>query len=75
MSELQVTDNQFHVVETAEEEWIVNSEQKAIDKLASIDIDPEGDDVKVVKVDHDGGDWAIESLPWQRVAIKLLASQ
>jgi len=75
MSELQVTDNEFHVVETAEEEWIVNSEQAAIDKLASIDIDPEADDVKVVKVDHDGGDWAIESLPWQRVAIKLLASQ
>jgi hypothetical protein len=75
MSELRVHDSEFHVVETAEEEWIVNSEQAAIDKLASIDIDPEADDVKVVKVDHDGGDWAIESLPWQRVAIKLLASQ
>jgi hypothetical protein len=75
MSELRVHDSEFHVVETADQEWIVNSEQAAIDKLASIDIDAEGDDVKVVKVDHDGGDWAIESLPWQRVAIKLLASQ
>jgi len=75
MSELRVHDSEFHVVETAEEEWIVNNEQAAIDKLGSIDIDPNGEDVKVVKVNHDDGDWAIESLPWQRVAIKLLANQ
>jgi hypothetical protein len=80
MSELRVDDSEFHVVETADEEWIVNSEQAAIEKLGSIDIesidiDPDGEDVKVVKVNHEDGDWAIESLPWQRVAIKLLANQ
>jgi hypothetical protein len=75
MSELRVHDSEFHVVETAEEEWIVATEADAIDKLSTIDIDPDGDDVQVVKVDHAGGDWAIESLPWQRVAIKLLANQ
>jgi hypothetical protein len=45
MSELRVDDSEFHVVETADEEWIVNSEQAAIEKLGSIDIDPDGEHV------------------------------
>jgi hypothetical protein len=65
----------FHVVQTPEEDHIVESEEEAIDILSSIDIDPDNDDVQVVNVDYSDDDWAIQSLAWQRIAIKLLARQ
>jgi len=69
----------FHVVQTSDQDHIVKTEAEAIDILQNgavdIDGDKDGDDVSVVKVDYDNDDWAIQSLPWQRIAIKLLSEQ
>jgi hypothetical protein len=67
----------FHVVQTGDQDHVVKTESEAIDILqnGAVDIDGDGDDVSVVKVDYDNDDWAIQSLPWQRIAIKLLSEQ
>lgn len=67
----------FHVVQTSDQDHIVKTETEAIDILQNggVDIEGDGDDVSVVKVDYDNDDWAIQSLPWQRIAIKLLSEQ
>ncbi len=67
----------FHVVQTSDQDHIVKTESEAIDILQNggVDIEGDGDDVSVVKVDYDNDDWAIQSLPWQRIAIKLLSEQ
>jgi len=67
----------FHVVQTTDQDHIVKTEAEAIEILqnGAVDIDGDGDDVSVVKVDYDNDDWAIQSLPWQRIAIKLLSEQ
>jgi len=31
--------------------------------------------VSVIKVDYERDDWTIQSLPWQRIALKLLSEQ
>lgn len=72
---MNLENREFHVVQTPDEDHIVQSEEQAIDILSSIDIDPDNDDVQVVKVDYSHDDWAIQSLAWQRIAIKLLARQ
>jgi len=72
---MNLENREFHVVQTPDEDHIVQSEEQAIDILSSIDIDPDNDDVQVVKVDYSDDDWAIQSLAWQRIAIKLLARQ
>jgi hypothetical protein len=72
---MNLESRKFHVVQTPDEDHIVQSEEQAIDILSSIDIDPDNDDVQVVKVDYSDDDWAIQSLAWQRIAIKLLARQ
>jgi len=72
---MNLENREFHVVQTPDEDHIVQSEEQAIDILSSIDIDPDNDDIQVVKVDYSDDDWAIQSLAWQRIAIKLLARQ
>lgn len=66
---------EFHVVQTPEHDHIVQSETEAIEILQNgkVDIEEETDDVSVMKVDYDRDDWTIQSLPWQRIAIKLLS--
>jgi len=67
----------FHVVQTSDRDHLVKTEAEAIDILqnGAVDIDGDGDDVSVVKVDYDNDDWAIQSLPWQRIALKLLSDK
>lgn len=74
---MQIDDSTFHVVQTTETDHIVQSEAEAIDILqnGAVDVDPDGDDVSVIKVDYENDDWAIQSLPWQRIALKLLSEQ
>jgi|APHM01.1.fsa_nt_gi hypothetical protein len=74
---MQIDDTEFHVVQTPDSDHIVESEQEAIALLqnGAVDIDGESDDVSVVRVNYDRDDWVIESLPWQRIALKLLSEQ
>lgn len=74
---MKLEQKNFHVVQTPENDHIVESEAEAIGILQNgeVDIDGDGDDVSVVEVDYDADDWAIQTLPWQRIAIKLLSEQ
>jgi len=74
---MQIEDNSFHVVQTAADDYIVQTEADAIDILqnGAVDVDPDSEDVSVIKVDYERDDWTIQSLPWQRIALKLLSEQ
>jgi len=74
---MQIDDNTFHVVQTTDDDYIVQSEADAIDILqnGAVDVDPDSEDVSVIKVDYGRDDWTIQSLPWQRIALKLLSEQ
>lgn len=74
---MKLEDTTFHVVQTPGTDHIVKTEAEAIDILqnGAVDIDEAGEDVSVVKIDYDRDDWTIQSLPWQRIAIKLLSDQ
>jgi hypothetical protein len=69
-----VNNETFFVVQTPEDDYIVGSEDEAIDQLKdnSDDIDPETDDVTVAQVNYSGNDWEIKELPWQTIALQLL---
>jgi hypothetical protein len=75
MSKTEIDDSEFHVVQSADGDFFVQSETDAVDLLRSdeIEVDDEGDEVSVVRVSYDGEDWTITSLPWQRIALKLLS--
>lgn len=74
---MQIDNQTFHVVQTPDRDHVVQTEQEAIGVLqnGAADIDADGDDVSVMKIDYDRDDWTIQSLPWQRIAIKLLSDQ
>jgi hypothetical protein len=74
---MKLNTSTFHVVQTSDQDHIVKTEAEAIDILqnGAVEIDGDGEDVSVVKVDYDNEDWAIQSLPWQRIAIKMLSEQ
>jgi len=74
---MKLDNSTFHVVQTSDQDHLVKTEAEAIDILqnGAVEIDGDGDDVSVVKVDYDNDDWAIQSLPWQRIAIKMLSEK
>lgn len=71
---MQVKNQQFYVVQTADESHVLSSESDAIDHLKQNGsaIDPESDDVSVAEVSFAGEDWTIKELPWQQIALQLL---
>jgi hydrogenase maturation factor HypE len=75
MSKTEIEDGEFHVVQSADGDFFVQTETDAVDLLRSdeIEVSGEGDDVSVVRLNYDGEDWTITSLPWQRIALKLLS--
>lgn len=74
---MQIDNSSFHVVQTADDDYIVQTEADAIDILQNgqVDVDPDSEDVSVIQVDYDHEDWTIQSLPWQRIALKLLSDK
>ena len=75
MSKTEIDDSEFHVVQSADGDFFIQSETDAVDLLRSddIEVDDEGDEVSVVRISYDGEDWTITSLQWQRIALKLLS--
>jgi len=69
-----VNNETFYVVQTPADDYVVGSEDAAIDELKthSDGIDPETDDVTVAEVNFSGNDWEIKELPWQTIALQLL---
>lgn len=71
---LNVDDNMFYLVHLPGEKTLHNEEDEAIHYLRnqSDDVDPESDNVSVVRVEVEGEDWTIAEMSWQTIALRLM---
>lgn len=71
---MKFTNGTFHVVKTPNNDYIVDSEDEAIDVLKedATDIQPDSSDVTIVKVTTSEDDWSLKEMPWQEIALRLL---
>jgi len=74
---MEVQNGTFYMARVSGQDTLHQTEEEAIEQLrGNVDgVDPEDGDVSLVEVAVDDGDWTIKEMPWQRVAIKLLANQ
>lgn len=71
---LEVRDDTFYVVQLPDGKTLHNTEQEAITHLKgnADDVDPESDDVSVVRVSVEGEDWTIAEMSWQTIALQMM---
>ncbi|WP_134668874.1 hypothetical protein [Halorussus marinus] len=71
---LEVSNDTFYLVQLPNGKTIHSDEDEAIDYLQnkSNNVDPESEDVSVVKVSVDSGDWTIAEMSWQTIALRLM---
>lgn len=71
---LSVDDDTFYLVNLPDEKTLHNEEDRAIDYLRneSENVDPESDDVSVVRIEVEGDDWTIAEMSWQTIALRLM---
>lgn len=74
---LELTDSTFHMVRLPEGETIHQQEADAINYLEqnADDIDPQSEEVSVVKVTVEGEDWTIAEMSWQTIALQLMGDE
>jgi len=71
---LEVEDGTFFMVELPTGRTLHQTEEGAISHLqdSADDVDPESDDVSVVRVSVEGEDWTIAEMSWQNIALRLM---
>jgi hypothetical protein len=71
---MEVTDNTFFLVQVPGNKTLHQSEDAAIGHLQDQvkNLDPESDDVSVVRVSVDNDDWTIAEMSWQNIALRLM---
>ncbi len=71
---LKIDDDTFFMVKVPGSKTLHQSEDEAIDHLKENagDLDPESDDVNVVRVAVDEGDWTIAEMSWQTIALQMM---
>ena len=71
---LEINDGTFFMVRLPESETVHQEQEDALDYLKqhTKNIDPESDDVSVVKVSVTGEDWTIAEMSWQTIALELM---
>lgn len=74
---IQVKDDTFYLVRLPDEKTIHNEEEEAIDYLRehADGVEPESDDVSVVRVSVEGEDWTIAEMSWQTIALELMSGE
>lgn len=74
---LEVTDDTFFLVQIPEGKTIHDNEDGAIKYLRqrADNVNPEEDEVAVVRVSVDGEDWTIAEMSWQNIALKLMGDE
>lgn len=74
---LEVLDDTFYMVQHSGEQTIHQTEDEAINHLReqADDVDPENEEVSVVRISVDGEDWTIAEMSWQNIALQLMAEQ
>jgi prefoldin subunit 5 len=71
---LEVQDGTFLMVQLPNGQSIHQTEDEAIEYLQNRaqDVDPETDDVNVVRVSVENEDWTIAEMSWQNIALRLM---
>ncbi|WP_135826426.1 hypothetical protein [Halorussus ruber] len=71
---LEVSNDTFYLVQLPQGKTLHNNEDEAIDYLKNKanDVNPESDDVSVVRVAVEGEDWTIAEMSWQNIALQLM---
>lgn len=71
---LSVSGGEFYMVELPSGRTLHKEESEAIDHLqeSAEDIDPESEDVSVVRVSVSEGDWTIAEMSWQTIALRMM---
>jgi len=73
--EMKVKNDIFYLLDTGEEKWIFDAESEAIEALKKLvsekkELDPEK--VSILEVNTLGERWEIKSVPWSKIAIRLM---
>jgi hypothetical protein len=71
---LEIQDDSFFMVQLPDGKTIHQTEEDAIGHLQTNaeGLDPDSDDVSVVRVSVDEGDWTIAELAWQNIALQMM---
>lgn len=71
---LTVEDSEFYMVQLPSEETLHQTEDEAIEHLreSAPEIDPESEDVSVIRVSVEGSDWTIAEMSWQTIALQMM---
>lgn len=74
---LEVTGDTFYLVQLPGGNTLHDSEEDAIGYLEknAKDVNPDSDDVSVVRVSVEGEDWTIAELSWQNIALRLMGGE
>jgi hypothetical protein len=74
---LEVTDGTFYMVQIPDGKTLHQTEKEAIDFLKKhVDnVNPETDDVSVVRVSVENEDWTIAEMSWQNIALRLMGNE
>lgn len=72
---IQLENDTFYLVHLPGEKTIHNEEEEAIDYLRehAEGVDPESEDVSVVRVSVEDEDWTIAEMSWQTIALELMS--
>lgn len=71
---MEINNGEFYLVKIPRKKTLHKTEEGAISHLKSnVDnVNPESDDVSIVKVSIEGEDWAIAEMSWQNIALQLM---
>lgn len=71
---MNIDNGEFYLVRIPDSKTLHKTEQEAISHLKSnVDnVDPESDDISIVRVSVEGEDWAIAEMSWQNIALQLM---
>jgi len=74
---LEIEDGTFYMVQIPAGDTLHQTEEEAIEFLQNqVDnVDPETDDVSVVRVSVENDDWTIAEMSWQNIALRLMGSE
>ena len=74
---LEVQGGTFFMVQLPNEKTLHQTEDEAIEFLRdrAENVDPETDDINVVRVSVEGEDWTIAEMSWQNIALQLMGGE
>lgn len=74
---LEVSEDTFYLVQLPGKNTLHNNESEAIKFLKdnADDVDPDDEQVSVVRISVEGEDWTIAEMSWQTIALQLMGDE